>query len=151
MAQQTLLPQEQSDFVGETDAFTFSQGNALSDIAQSEIDARFATQQATINTGLGGITRGQDLKQCPTCLLPLHANISNDTTNVSGDVVVDKNSCPVRFVFGNGLKGQFTFKPGVNVGATFPVEGRDVLRAQCIVDPKNPNQVCKWSFTRTSP
>ena len=151
MAQQTLLPQDQSDFVGETDAFSFGEGVVLSDITYSIVDVGFATDQATINTGLGGITRGQDLKQCPTCLLPLHVNFGNEKIYVSGDIVVDKNSCPVRFVSGVEPNGEAVIKPGVNVGATFCLEAGIVLGAQCVADPKNPNQVCKWSFTRTSP
>jgi hypothetical protein len=117
---------------------------SAADILVKPLDVARITAEAKIQ----GTTRGQDLKVCPTDPLPLHVNLTPAAVNVSGDLVIDPNSCPVTISFANGPGGGVSFPAGTNIGITVPVAPNFVMNGCC---EKGDKKLCKWSFTRTSP
>ncbi len=116
-----------------------------SDILKRPIDVREATAHAKIN----GPTRGQDLPKCRTRALPLHANLTGAVLNVTGDLVVDPQSCPVLISTGPGVA--HVFPGGTNIGITVAIPPGGLMSGRCVADPEEDHSLCKWSFTRTSP
>ncbi|WP_251343078.1 hypothetical protein [Haloplanus halophilus] len=119
------------------------------ELAPSPIDVAAATDDATLDTKGGNTVRGQEVEKCPTDPLPLHANTTGNELDVSGDLVIAANSCPVQFSFGPNRSVRFP--PGANFGITVEVSPGHMLVGQCIPDPSREHDRCEWSFTRTSP
>jgi hypothetical protein len=120
---------------------------SVSEILVQPINIKRAVKDAVIS----GRTRGQDQKKCRTKPLPVYANLAAAVVNVSGDLTIDPDSCPVQFFFDQGPNGTATFPAGTNVGVTFPVGARKALVGRCVLDPEEDKNLCKWSFSRTSP
>lgn len=139
---------------GHTDCYAASPPRAAvsvttGDLAPPAIDVARATDDAVFDTKGGNTTRGQDESKCPTDSLPLHANTTGNDLDVSGDLVIASDSCPVQLSLGGNRAVRF--KPGTNVGVTVKVEAGAVMVGQCIPDPERRREKCDWSFTRTSP
>jgi len=117
----------------------------VTDVLERPIDLKRVTQEAKID----GRTRGQDCKKCPTDPLPLHLNLTQGVVNVSGDLKVDAESCPVRISFAQGQGGAAIFQPGTDLGITVPVAAGFAMNGKC--EESKEKKICKWSFTRTSP
>ena len=122
---------------------------SLTDVLAPSIDIQSVTEEATIEEKNGSTTRGQNVKKCPTDPLPLHVNLTGAVVNVSGDLKIDPDSCPVRISFDPGAGGARIFKPGTNFGITVPVAAGFIMNGKC--DKSDKAKICKWSFTRTSP
>lgn len=131
----------------ECGACTTATDLTLTDVLAPSIDIKSVTDDATIEERYGSTTRGQHVKKCPTDPLPLHVNITGAVVNVSGDLKVDPNSCPVRISFAPGAGA--IFQPGLNIGITVPVAAGFLMNGRC--DKSKKAKLCKWSFTRTSP
>jgi hypothetical protein len=92
--------------------------------------------------------RGQNQGTCPSGALPLHQNATAGVVNVSGDLVVLKNSCPVRITYGPGPNDFRDYAAETDLGITVPVQPGFTMTGRCLESRAN---ACKWSFDRTSP
>ena len=108
-------------------------------------DLASITEAATIDDNNGVVTRGQNVKECPTPPLPLHMNLTKKIVNVTGDLVVDQDSCKVKISWAPGRGGAAIFPPGTNIKITVPLAPGFVLNGHC-VETKDKKR-CKWSWT----
>ena len=121
---------------------------SVAEILVQPINIRRATKDAKI----AGRTRGQDQAKCRTKRLPLYANLTAAVVNVSGDLKIDPDSCPVELVFDQGaVRGSAVFPAGTDMAVTLPVGAQRILIGHCVQDPEEDKDLCKWSFTQTSP